>query len=134
MASVALVFGELTTRQRQWVNGDFGYKVILWDVDPLDWKYRNSEHVSHEILAHTHDGSIILAHDIHATTVAAMPGTLDALLAKGFKFVKVSELLAMEKTKTQGETAAPGAAQHATEPSSTPKPAAKPGSKRKRAN
>src|SRR5436190_9679758 len=31
-------YGELTKRQRIWVNHDFDYKVILWDVDPLDWK------------------------------------------------------------------------------------------------
>ena len=29
-------YGELTKRQRIWVNHDFNYKVILWDVDPLD--------------------------------------------------------------------------------------------------
>ncbi|MCX6978416.1 MAG: hypothetical protein NTX04_10890, partial [Verrucomicrobia bacterium] len=33
---------------------------------------------------------------IHKTTVDAMPETIDALLAKGFKFVTVSELLAMD--------------------------------------
>ena len=42
------------------------------------------------------DGAIILAHDIRPTTVAAMPATLDALLGKGYKFVTVSELIAME--------------------------------------
>jgi hypothetical protein len=30
-------------------------------------------------------------------TIAAMPQVFDALLAKGFKFVTVSELLAMDK-------------------------------------
>ena len=65
-----------------------------------------------------HSGSIILSHDIHATTVDAMPDTFDKLLAKGFKFVTVSELIAMEKplppkatagatTKPQGTPAAP---------------------------
>ncbi|HEU0207507.1 MAG TPA: hypothetical protein VFQ78_00870 [Candidatus Udaeobacter sp.] len=42
-------------------------------------------------------GSIILSHDSHPPTIAAMPQVCDALLAKGFKFVTVSELLAMEK-------------------------------------
>ncbi len=100
-------YGELTSRQRQWVNAEFGYKIILWDVDPLDWKIRNADHVAHEIIGHTHNGSIILSHDIHATTVAAMPETLDALLAKGFHFVKVSELLALEKSSTSVEPSAP---------------------------
>jgi len=75
---------------------DYGLKVILWSVDPLDWKYRNSNRVYNTIVQNTQPGAIILAHDIHATTVAAMPETLDTLLGKGYKFVTVSELIAME--------------------------------------
>jgi peptidoglycan/xylan/chitin deacetylase (PgdA/CDA1 family) len=75
---------------------EYGLKVVLWSVDPLDWKYRNSNRVQNYIIENAHPGAIILSHDIHATTVAAMPGTLDALLAKGYKFVTVSELIAME--------------------------------------
>jgi hypothetical protein len=47
--------------------------------------------------SHAKSGSIILSHDIHKTTVDAMPSTLDALTAKGFKFVTVSELLALDR-------------------------------------
>ena len=78
------------------LNEEFGLKVIMWDVDPLDWKVRNSEHVQSEILKATRAGSIVLSHDIHATTVAAMSDTIDALKEKGFKFVTVSELIAMD--------------------------------------
>jgi peptidoglycan/xylan/chitin deacetylase (PgdA/CDA1 family) len=78
------------------LNEQFGLKVVLWSVDPLDWKYRNSNRVYNWIIQNTRPGSIILAHDIHGTTVAAMPATLDALLAKGYKFATVSELIAME--------------------------------------
>lgn len=76
---------------------DYGMKVILWSVDPQDWKYRKVNHVYTQIVEKAHPGAIILAHDIHATTVAAMPQTFDTLLAKGFKFVTVSELLAMDR-------------------------------------
>lgn len=106
-------YGAFTQRQSNWANGNWGYKVILWDVDPLDWKVRNAEHVKAEILKQTVNGSIILSHDIHKTTVDAMPETLDALLAKGFKFVTVSELLAMDRPV-------------APKPKGTPKPPAKP--------
>jgi len=106
-------YGAFTQRQQRWCNGEFGYKCILWDVDPLDWKVRNAEHVQSEILKHAVSGSIILSHDIHKTTVDAMPATLDALLAKGYKFVTVSDLLAMDHpvvkakpgTKTGGSDA-----------------------------
>ena len=90
-------YGAFTANQRAWANGKWGYKIILWDVDPLDWKVRNAEHVKSEILHHTVAGSIILSHDIHKSTVDAMPDTLDGLTGRGFKFVTVSELLAMDK-------------------------------------
>src|SRR6266480_2482662 len=90
-------YGELTKRQRIWVNRDFGYKVILWDVDPLDWKRPGPSVVARRIIAGTRPGSIILSHDIHPPTIEAMPQVFDALLAQGFKFVTVSELLAMNK-------------------------------------
>ncbi len=90
-------FGAFTARQRAWSHGEWGYKCILWDVDPLDWKVRNAEHVKNAILKAAVPGSIILAHDIHKSTIDAMPETLDGLLAKGFKFATVTELLAMDK-------------------------------------
>jgi peptidoglycan/xylan/chitin deacetylase (PgdA/CDA1 family) len=90
-------YGELTKRQRIWVNRDFNYKVILWDVDPLDWKRPGPSVVASRIIAGARPGSIILSHDIHPPTIEAMPQVFDALLAKGFKFVTVSELLAMNK-------------------------------------
>src|SRR5207244_1172338 len=30
-------YGSITARQKRWIHADFGYKIILWDVDPLDW-------------------------------------------------------------------------------------------------
>jgi len=124
-------YGAFTQRQQRWCNGEFGYKIILWDVDPEDWKYRNSEHVESEILKHTVPGSIVLSHDIHKTTVDAMPATLDTLIAKGFKFVTVSELLAMDrpvvpKAKTAakpaaaGESAAPAKSETSAKPAESP--------------
>jgi peptidoglycan-N-acetylglucosamine deacetylase len=89
-------YGATSVSLNKRLNEQFGLKVILWSVDPLDWKYRNSNRVYNAIIQNTRPGSIILAHDIHATTVAAMPATLDALLAKGYKFATVSELIAME--------------------------------------
>jgi peptidoglycan-N-acetylglucosamine deacetylase len=91
-------YGELTKRQRQWVNRDFGYKIILWDVDPVDWKRPGSNVVAQRIIAGARPGSIILSHDIHPPTIAAMPQVFDTLLAKGFKFVTVSELISHAQT------------------------------------
>ncbi len=90
-------YGGFTVRQRAWANATWGYKILLWDVDSLDWKHRSPAKTQSIILAETRPGSIILCHDIHKTTVDAMPATLDALHAKGFKFVTVTELLAMHR-------------------------------------
>ena len=98
-------YGELTPKQRQWVNSMFGYKVILWDVDPLDWKEPGPSIVAQRIIRETKHGSIMLSHDIHAQTIAAMPETLDALLAKGFRFVTISELLSLAESSPPPPTA-----------------------------
>ena len=88
-------FGGMLTRQREWVNAEFGYPIILWSIDPLDWKRPGPSVVCSRIVSATTPGSIILAHDLHGQTVDAMPATLDGLLQRGFKFVTVSQLLAM---------------------------------------
>jgi peptidoglycan/xylan/chitin deacetylase (PgdA/CDA1 family) len=100
-------YGAFTANQRAWANHKWGYKIILWDVDPLDWKIRNADHVKSEILKGTVNGSIVLSHDIHKSTVDAMPATLDGLAAKGFKFVTVSELIAMDRPVAPKPKASP---------------------------
>ena len=90
-------YGAITKSQREWIHREFGFKIILWDVDPLDWKRPGPDVVARRIIANTRAGSIILSHDIHKPTIDAMPQVFDTLLAKGFKFVTVSELLAMDK-------------------------------------
>jgi peptidoglycan/xylan/chitin deacetylase (PgdA/CDA1 family) len=94
-------YGAFTARQRNWAHGEWGFTCILWDVDPQDWKYRNAEHVKREILKAAVSGSIVLSHDIHKTTVDAMPEVLDTLRDRGFKFVTVSELIAMDHPKVK---------------------------------
>jgi peptidoglycan/xylan/chitin deacetylase (PgdA/CDA1 family) len=123
-------YGELTKRQRIWVNHDFNYKVILWDVDPLDWKRPGPSVVASRIIAGARPGSIILSHDIHPPTIEAMPQVFDALLAKGFKFVTVSELLAMNKGGERPEAVnhpdVPSSPQHHLTPPSLVLPATSP--------
>ena len=121
-------YGNLTVAQRKWVHDEFGYKIILWSVDPLDWKRPGPDAVHRRIVEATRSGSIILSHDIHAGTVEAMPGTFDELLAKGFKFVTVSELLAMELPPAPKPVTPPktGMAAKGRAPAATPKPAGPP--------
>ena len=88
-------YGSLTSGEKHWIHDELGYNIILWDVDPLDWKRPGPSVVCNRIVRETRPGSIILSHDIHPGTIEAMPSTLDQLQAKGFKFVTVSELIKM---------------------------------------
>jgi peptidoglycan-N-acetylglucosamine deacetylase len=65
---------------------------ILWSLDTHDWQYRSSRQVESRTLKGARPGGIVLMHDIHATTVAAVPAIIRALSAKGYVFVTVSEL------------------------------------------
>jgi len=67
--------------------------VILWSLDPLDWKDRDADIVAAR-MREASSGAILLAHDIHASTVAAMPSVLESLAGRGIHFVTVSELMA----------------------------------------
>ncbi|MCO5967646.1 polysaccharide deacetylase family protein [Actinoallomurus soli] len=69
-----------------------GLAQILWTVDTLDWKDRNTAVVTKRVLAGAKPGHIVIMHDIRPTSVAAIPGILDALSKQGYAFVTVSEL------------------------------------------
>lgn len=88
-------YGALRQDQRAWIYKEYGYPTILWSVDPEDWKRPGLSVVTSRIVNNTRNGGIVLAHDLHKPTVDAMPATLDGLLRKGFKFVTVSQLLAL---------------------------------------
>ena len=81
--------------------------------------------VTNRILKETRAGSIVLAHDIHASTIQAMPETLNQLEEKGFKFVTVSELIRLAKSqppKLAPVTAAAAASAPPSMPATAPSP------------
>lgn len=69
-----------------------GLPLVLWSVDPEDWKYRDSDRVADHVLSTTRPGDIVFLHDIHETTVDAVPAILEGLSEQGYQFVTVSEL------------------------------------------
>ncbi|GII76538.1 hypothetical protein Sru01_15200 [Sphaerisporangium rufum] len=68
-----------------------GLAQILWDLDTLDWRDRDTSLIVRRASA-ARPGSVVLMHDIHPTTAAAVPRLLDELAARGYTFVTVSEL------------------------------------------
>ena len=95
--------------EKRWIHDEFGYDIILWDVDPYDWKRPGPAVVRARILKETRPGSIVLSHDIHPGTIDAMPSTFDELEAKGFKFVTVSQLIQMAAARPSHPSPQPNA-------------------------
>jgi peptidoglycan/xylan/chitin deacetylase (PgdA/CDA1 family) len=122
-------YGSITAREKRWIHDEFGYDIILWDVDPYDWKRPGPAVVRARILKETQPGSIVLSHDIHPGTIEAMPSTFDELEAKGFKFVTVSELIRMAAARpahTNPQPTGSVSTSAMVSPSPTPTPASSP--------
>ncbi len=70
--------------------------MILWSLDTLDWKTRNTKKIFREVRKEVKDGDIILMHDIYSTTADAVEKVVPWLQNKGYDILTVSEL--MERT------------------------------------
>ena len=70
-----------------------GMSSILWSVDTRDWADRNSDIVCSRAVAGARPGAVILMHDIHQTSVGAVPCSLSALKQQGYSFVTVQGLI-----------------------------------------
>ncbi len=71
---------------------DKGLPIIMWKIDPEDWKYRDGKVVARTIIDSVSPGDVVLLHDIHETSVDAAEIVLKELTDKGYQFVTVSEL------------------------------------------
>lgn len=74
------------------VKANIGKPMILWNVDTLDWKTKNTQMIVNEIMKHARDGSIILLHDIHATSKEAALIAIPKLKEQGFELVTMTEM------------------------------------------
>jgi len=74
-----------------------GLKVVRWDVIGGDGGQSNPKVIERNVLSQVRDGSIIVLHSQGGpkvpATVDALQVILPALKARGFEFVKLSELL-----------------------------------------
>lgn len=93
---------------------DYGLRTILWDVDTLDWRHPGVQRVIDTAVGKARPGSIILVHDIHASTIAALEGIVQGLQARGFKLVTVSQLIALSSSGAE-----PAATPSQAEPAAT---------------
>lgn len=89
--------GGMNKRIEAMIYQEFGYSDIFWSVDPQDWRRPGIATVTSRLVAGAHPGAIMLAHDIHPPTLPAVKDAFEQLLAQGYRFVTVSQLLNLEK-------------------------------------
>lgn len=68
-------------------------KLVYWDVDPRDWKNPLPEEIVKRVMEQVKPGSIIILHEGRQNTLAALPGIIEGLQARGLQPVSVSALL-----------------------------------------
>ena len=83
-------FGLMVRQAGQWCGGP----VILWSVDPEDWKDDDIDRIVAAVVEHVSDGDIILLHDLFPSSAQAALRVVDTLLARGCCFVTVEQLMA----------------------------------------
>ena len=70
-----------------------GMTVIQWDVDSLDWKGISADEITNRVVSKVQPGSIVLFHNAAENTPEALPGIIEKLIADGYKFIPVSQML-----------------------------------------
>ena len=77
---------------------------IMWDVDTLDWKTKNTASVISLVEKYKEqdwDGAVILMHDIHSTTIEACKTIIPELVNDGYQLVTISELAYLKGVKLE---------------------------------
>jgi peptidoglycan/xylan/chitin deacetylase (PgdA/CDA1 family) len=80
--------------------------AVTWDDAPRDWDPLPADQLVKRTLAQAHPGAIILLHDgmnltheaDQSETVKALPGIIEGLRARGYRFCTVPELLGIRPT------------------------------------
>lgn len=80
-----------------------GKPFFTWSLDSMDWSYLDVNKDYDAVMnGDLTDGSIILMHDIHESSVQAAIKMIPELVQKGYKLMTVSELAAAKGVTLQG--------------------------------
>jgi peptidoglycan/xylan/chitin deacetylase (PgdA/CDA1 family) len=82
------------------------YRIVLWSIDTEDWRHTPPEEIVSRVIREVKGGDIILMHDYigkGSPTPAALKKIIPALIARGYRFVLVSELLNIGADPTESE-------------------------------
>ena len=75
--------------------------VVLWSVDPTDWKAKSEAKIVEKIMEEVGNGGIILLHDIKKITVKTLPKIIFELKKRNYHFLTVGNLLDLKQGRKQ---------------------------------
>lgn len=75
------------------VTESLGMHTIQWSVDSLDWKDLSAAEISNRVKSAIEPGGIVLFHNAAKHTPEALPTLIEELLAEGYEFVPISQLI-----------------------------------------
>ena len=87
---------------------EMGYRVVIWSLDPKDWKGTSSAQMVSVMISQVQGGDVLLFHDYISgqnNTIAAIEQLIPKLLESGYQFVTVSEMMRMERDHSVGALA-----------------------------
>ena len=81
------------------VRGYIDLPECLWNLDTLDWLYKNPERLYKDVTEGLFDGAIILCHDMHDTTVEGIiPVIRELSQREDIQFLTVTQMLSRDGT------------------------------------
>jgi len=84
-------YGDINDRTVEIAEG-LGYKVIMWNIDTIDWKNKDPQVIHDRILNKALDGGIVLMHPTDGT-VKALPSIIKDIEAQNVSIVTISKLI-----------------------------------------
>lgn len=74
-------------------------EIVLWTIDPQDWKYHNKNKIVKKVMTEAKDESIILMHDIYDISADAAVEIIKQLTEDNYQLVTVSQLLDVKRER-----------------------------------
>lgn len=88
-------YGNTNSKLKQYTS----LEIVLWNVDPEDWKYKNSKTIAKRVLDKVKDESVVLMHDTKERTVNALKIIIPELKSQGYQFVTISQLKEIQEIR-----------------------------------